>query len=56
MKERRRTPFRFDEVLIDGDDQLEREYGLRVPVVEVNGSEEFEYTVEPTRLRRLLLV
>jgi glutaredoxin-like protein DUF836 len=51
---RERAPFRFDEVFIDGDDALERAYGLRVPVVEVNGAEAFEFSVEPTRLRVLL--
>ena len=32
----------------------ERSYGLRVPVVEVDGREEFEFRVEPQRLRALL--
>ena len=49
-----RRPFRFDEVVVDGNDALEREYGLRVPVVEVNGREEFEIAVEPTRFRSLV--
>ena len=52
--ELRRRPFRFDEVHIDGDDELERTYGLRVPVIEVNGREEFEYAVDPRRFRKLL--
>ena len=46
--------FSFREVLIDGDDGLERTYGLRVPVVEVDGREEFEFHVEPERLSALL--
>ena len=46
--------FRFEEVLIDGRDDLEREYGLRVPVVTVDGEEEFEVEVDPARLRALL--
>jgi hypothetical protein len=54
-QERARTPFSFREVFIDGDERLERDYGLRVPVVEVNGEEEFEYEVEPLRLREVLL-
>jgi hypothetical protein len=49
-----RGSFGFEEVLIDGDDALEREYGLRVPVVAIDGVEQFEYRVEPHRLRRLL--
>lgn len=52
--ERERRQFDFEEVFIDGDDALERDYGLRVPVVVVDGSEEFEIEVEPTRFRRLL--
>jgi glutaredoxin-like protein DUF836 len=47
-------PFRFEEFRIDGDDDLEREYGLRVPVVLVNGREEFEATVDRTRLEALV--
>jgi len=54
LAERERTPFRFEEIIIDGDDELERSYGVRVPVVEVDGAEEFEISVEPTRLRGLL--
>jgi hypothetical protein len=46
--------FDFEEVLIDGDDELERAYGLRVPVVEVDGAEEFEYEVDADHLRGLL--
>jgi Glutaredoxin-like domain (DUF836) len=44
----------FDERIIDGDDDLEREYGLRVPVVEVDGVEEFEYRVDQAALREML--
>ena len=47
-------PFRFDEVFIDGDDGLEGRYGVRVPVVEIDGAERFEYLVDPRRLRALL--
>jgi Glutaredoxin-like domain (DUF836) len=48
------TPFTFDERFIDGDDDLEKSYGLRVPVVEIDGVEEFEYLVDATALRSLL--
>jgi hypothetical protein len=48
------TPFTFDERFIDGDDDLEKRYGLRVPVVEINGVEEFEYRVDTAVLRSLL--
>ena len=54
LAERRRTRFRFEEVLIDGDEELERRHGLRVPVVEVNGVETFEYVVDAALLRSLL--
>jgi glutaredoxin-like protein DUF836 len=46
----RAVPFRFDEVFIDGDDALEARYGLRVPVLEVDGLERFEYSVVPDQL------
>ena len=51
---RGRVPFAFDEIMIDGDDGLEARYGLRVPVVEVDGREVFEYEVSPEELRRLV--
>jgi glutaredoxin-like protein DUF836 len=51
---RTRSSFRFDEVFIDGDDELERSYGLRVPVIEVDGVEEFEFAVDPAALERLV--
>jgi hypothetical protein len=52
--ERERTPFRFEEVFIDGDETLEGEYGLRVPVIVVEGREEFEFEVDPARFSRLV--
>jgi hypothetical protein len=54
MAQRDRTPFEFEEILIDGDDGLELEYGLRVPVVEVDGEEQFEFEVDPSRLVALV--
>ena len=54
LGERERTAFEFREVFIDGDDELEREYGLRVPVVEVDGEEQFEFEVDRARLADLL--
>jgi hypothetical protein len=54
LSERSRVRFRFEEVLIDGDDMLEGRYGLRVPVVEVDGVEEFEYVVDAGRLRGMV--
>jgi hypothetical protein len=54
LAERERASFRFEEVLIDGDDVLEGDYGLRVPVVVVEGREEFEIDVDPARFSRLV--
>jgi hypothetical protein len=51
---RQRIEFGFDERFIDGDDDLERDYGLRVPVIEVDGVERFEYVVDASRLEDLL--
>jgi glutaredoxin len=46
--------FQFDEVFIDDDPSLEREYGLRVPVVELDGVEEFEFAVDAARLQEVI--
>jgi glutaredoxin len=43
--------FVFEEVDIDGDDALVRDYGFRVPVVAVDGHELFEISVDPDALR-----
>jgi hypothetical protein len=51
---RQRIAFGFDERFIDGNDDLERDYGLRVPVIEVDGIEQFEYVVDASRLEELL--
>jgi glutaredoxin len=50
----RDVPFEFDEVLVDGDDALERAYGVRVPVLLIDGEERFELHVDPDDLRRAL--
>jgi glutaredoxin len=52
--ERARTGFEFEEVFIDGDDALELEYGLRVPVIEIDGEDSFEYHVDPAGLAALV--
>ena len=49
-----RSELRFEEVMIDGDEGLEREYGLRVPVVLVDGVERFEIEVDPEELTGLV--
>jgi len=47
---REEAEFAFEEVFVDGDDPLEREYGLRVPVLLVDGEEAFETVVDPSAL------
>jgi hypothetical protein len=47
---RTRLGFAFDEVDIEADEELELEYGIRIPVVEIDGEEAFEVTVDPIQL------
>ena len=47
-------PFALEEVNIDGDPALLSEYGEQIPVVTLNGTFLFEYTVDEERLRQLL--
>jgi glutaredoxin len=54
LVERARTPFELEEVSIEGDDGLELEYGVRIPVVEIDGTEVFEVEVDAVELRRLV--
>ena len=51
---RERLGFSFDEVDIEADEELELEYGIRIPVVEVDGEEAFEVTVDPAKLAGML--
>jgi glutaredoxin len=51
--QRARTPFVLEEVDISGDDALELEYGVRIPVVTMDGRERFELEVEPAELARM---
>ncbi len=44
------VPFEYEEVFIDGREDLERAYGLRVPVVLIDGQEAFEVHVDPALL------
>jgi glutaredoxin len=43
---RERRPFSFAEIDIESDDDLLREYGIRIPVVTVDGEERFEIAVD----------
>ncbi len=54
LAERARTPFEFEEISVEGDDDLERAYGLRLPVVLVDGEERFELTVDRDQLSAAL--
>jgi glutaredoxin len=54
MTERARTPFAFTEVDIESSDDLMREYGIRIPVVTIDGTERFEIDVDPTALATIL--
>ena len=54
LAERERTPFEYREVDVTGDDGLEHEFGIRVPVVLLDGTERFEVRVDPEELREAL--
>ena len=45
--ERQRSPFAFDEVDIETSHELVKEYGIRIPVVTLDGEERFEIDVDP---------
>ena len=47
---RAEVAFVFEEVDIESDDALVRDYGLRIPVVAVDGDELFEISVDWTSL------
>jgi glutaredoxin len=48
------SPFELTEVNVQGDDDLERGSGIRIPVVEIDGEDRFEYEVDADELRRLI--
>ncbi|MBA3738373.1 MAG: glutaredoxin family protein [Actinobacteria bacterium] len=54
LAQRERLGFEFEEVDIEADEELELEYGIRIPVVDVDGEEAFEITVDAARLARLV--
>ena len=51
---RRERGFELREVDVSLDPGLHRDYGERIPVLEVDGREAFEFRVEAEELRRLL--
>ena len=54
LEVRAKHPFDFQEVFLDGRQDLEERYGQRVPVVLVDGEEQFHLQVDRGRLRSLL--
>lgn len=52
--QRARTPFDLDEVDIESSDRLIADYGLRIPVVVVDGREAFELTVDAPAFAHLV--
>lgn len=54
QEEQAATPFQLDLVDIDRDPELARRYGVRVPVVAVDGVELSEYEVPVDLLRARL--
>ena len=46
-RERARTGFELIEVNVESDDALELAYGIRIPVVLIDGEERFEIAVDP---------
>ena len=51
---RRRTGFDYQEVDIDGDPELRRQYNDEVPVIAINGAKAFKYRVDLKDLLRRL--
>jgi glutaredoxin len=49
-----RSPFEFEEIDVESDDALELEYGIRIPVVLVDGEERFEISVDPAAFAALV--
>jgi hypothetical protein len=54
LAERARTPFAFEEVDIAGDDALELEFAIRIPVVVIDGEEAFEIRVDAATFARMV--
>ncbi|MGZ4182260.1 MAG: glutaredoxin family protein [Solirubrobacteraceae bacterium] len=54
LRVRARRPFVLEDRDIDGDDELLREYLERIPVVTIDGVEEFELFVDESELERRL--
>ncbi len=54
LAEQARTDFSFEEIDIETSDDLVKEYGIRIPVVSIDGRERFEIAVDAGELARLV--
>ena len=54
VEAQRQLGFDLEEVMIDGDDELEARYRELIPVVEIDGKQEFVYFVHAAALHRKL--
>ena len=54
LAERGRTDFAFEEIDIEASDELLKEYGIRIPVVALDGEERFEIEVDPAAFAGLV--
>jgi Glutaredoxin-like domain (DUF836). len=54
LAEQSRSSFAFAEIDIETSDELIKEYGIRIPVVTVDGVERFEILVEPREFAALM--
>jgi hypothetical protein len=54
LAQARRTAFRLEEVNVETEDALELAYGIRIPVVIVDGVERFEIAVDPAAFAKVV--
>jgi glutaredoxin len=54
LAERARSGFGFEEIDIEASDELIKEYGVRIPVVTLDGEERFEIVVDAAELASLV--
>ena len=50
----RRVPIRFEEINIEGDQDLERQYGAEIPVLMIEGRKAAKFRIAEEALLRLL--
>jgi glutaredoxin len=54
VAERGRVDFTFEEIDIETSDDLLKEYGIRIPVVTLDGEERFEIEVDPREFAEMV--